>query len=86
MLLSGDTAQMDTLYATFLNASEEINTLVGTLNGPVTSTTWTGPAADRFRMQWVDEFAPMLVRLKQSLETNGTIVQQRRAALEQASA
>ena len=86
MLLSGDTAQMDTLHQTFMHASDEIQTLVGTLTGPVQSTTWTGPAAERFRSQWNDEFSPMLHRLQEALQTNGAIVQQRRTALEQASA
>lgn len=86
MLLSGNTAEMATLSTTFNGAATDIDTLIGRLTAPVHGTTWTGPAADRFRTQWDGEFAPMLGRLKEALTTNATVVQQRMAALEQASA
>lgn len=86
MLLSGDTTQMTELSATFLRAASDVSTLVATLTGPVHATTWTGPAAERFRAQWDTEFAPTLHRLEEALTDNATVVTQRLTALEQASA
>lgn len=86
MLLSGNTSEMLTLSSTFNGAAADVQALLARLTGPVHATTWTGPAADRFRTQWDAEFAPMLRKLEEALTTNGTIVSQRIQALEQASA
>lgn len=86
MLLSGDTTQMTELAGTFVRAAGDVAALVATLDAPVHATTWTGPAAERFRTQWDTEFAPTLRRLEEALSTNATVVSQRLAALEQASA
>lgn len=47
-------------------------------------TTWTGPAADRFRDSWA-QFSPSLDKLREALAEAGREVEQRRCALEQAT-
>ena len=86
MLLSGNTQEMQSLATTFHGAAADVQSLLARLTGPVHGTTWTGPAAERFRTQWDAEFSPMLVKLEEALTTNATIVTQRMTALEQASA
>jgi WXG100 family type VII secretion target len=83
--VGGQLDEMAQLSRTFATAGDQAQQIQGTVGGALSSTTWTGPAADRFRESW-QQFAPSLGRLQQALAEAGREVEQRRRALEAATA
>ena len=84
-ILGGDPEQMQTLARQFRTESGQVAELNARISGVLSSTTWTGPAAERFRQEWESSFRPALMRLDQALEQNATVVDSRLAALTQAT-
>lgn len=75
-------AQLGRIFRENSNKSQEIKSTVdNTLHG----TTWTGPAADRFREAWA-QFSPSLDQLRDALNEAAAEVEQRRDALDAATA
>ena len=84
-MMGGDLAQLDALRKTFGDQVQAVEVLRGAIDGALGSTQWTGPAADRFRNEWGSTFVPALRRLQDALTENGTIVANRRDAIQAAT-
>lgn len=82
--IGADVGQLAALKATFERQSTNVQELTRSIGGQVDSTWWVGGAADRFKDQWRNDFAPTLQRLQQALQEAGTEVDRRRQAIEQA--
>jgi WXG100 family type VII secretion target len=82
--VGAELSEMDTLARTFAQQSEQIAQVRSAVDTAVGVTTWTGPAAEAFRMEW-GQFAPTLARVTQSLSEAGDAVRRRRAAIEAAT-
>lgn len=84
-MMGGDLAQLDRLSRTFIEQAEAVEALRLAVDGPLGTTPWTGPAADRFRNEWASTFTPALRRLQEALRENSTIVAKRREAIQVAT-
>ncbi|NUS72160.1 MAG: WXG100 family type VII secretion target [Corynebacteriales bacterium] len=84
MAVGGELEEMAQLSRTFADNATSATTIRTTVNNVLTTTTWTGPAADRFRDAW-NQFAPSLDQLSQALSDAGQEVQRRREALDNAT-
>jgi WXG100 family type VII secretion target len=83
--VGAELSEMDRLAQTFVQQSERAVEIRALVDAAVAGTTWTGPAADKFRSEW-GQFAPTLARLHESLGEAGQAVRQRRAAIAAATA
>ncbi|MCU1462713.1 MAG: hypothetical protein JWO37_2788 [Acidimicrobiales bacterium] len=81
----GNLDQMQTLDSTFTSQAQAVADLTSRIASTLHGTAWTGPAADRFRLDWSGQFQPALQKLGQALTDNATIVRNRRAAIETAT-
>lgn len=79
-----DLEQLAALRASLLQQSQVIEQLTGSVRQQLGTTTWHGPAADRFRGAWSSDFEPSLRRLQAALQEAGMEVGRRRDALLQA--
>ena len=84
-LYGGDLAQLDGLSSHFMRETDAIDGLQSRIAGALEGTAWTGPAAERFRTQWSQDFVPALVRLKEALSESASVVKERRKAIEMAT-
>jgi uncharacterized protein YukE len=82
--MGADTEQLHALGAKLKAQMEVIDTLTTTVNGALASTTWEGPARQRFEQDWHSSFAQALGNLKEAFDAAGTECQSRAAALAQA--
>ncbi|MDA0364636.1 MAG: WXG100 family type VII secretion target [Chloroflexi bacterium] len=80
-----DLEQMTTLNRRFADEATSVEALQARVNQAISSTAWTGPAAEQFRERWASEFVPALGRLREALSQNATVVEQRRGAIEAAT-
>lgn len=81
----GDLAQLEALSRQFLTEIEAVDGLQSRVSRVVETTAWSGPAAERFRTQWSQDFVPALLRLKEALAESSAIVTDRRRAIEMAT-
>lgn len=65
--------------------SQEINTIAQQLNSQLTSVTWQGPDAERFRSDWNSQYMSSLRQVAQALEAAGTAAGRNASEQEQAS-
>lgn len=82
--IGGELNQLRQLKSTFDRQAASIQELMSTIRNQLSNTSWTGPAADRFRSAWQSEYEPSLRKLDESLREAGTEVGRRTDALEQA--
>lgn len=82
--MGADLEQLASLRAALLQQSQVIEQLTGTVRQQLGTTTWHGPAADRFRAAWGSDFEPTLRRLQAAMQEAGMEVGRRRDALLQA--
>ncbi|HEX3732688.1 MAG TPA: WXG100 family type VII secretion target [Mycobacteriales bacterium] len=82
--VGGQLDEMSRLAGTFATNAAHMEQLRGSIDQTLAATTWSGPAAERFRAQW-SQFAPVLGRLHEALTDAGTEVGRRRSALEAAT-
>ena len=82
--IGGDIEQLAGLKRTFAKEAKTVHTLTTSINAAVGTTWWIGPAADRFKNEWKNEFAPTLRKLQEALDEASQHVEKRRAAIEQA--
>jgi WXG100 family type VII secretion target len=82
--VGGQLDEMAQLSRTLDTNGSEAQQIKSVIDRTLASTTWTGPAADRFRDAW-HQFSPSLDKLHQALAEAGREVEQRRRALEQAT-
>lgn len=84
-MMGADLAQMQQLETTLQQESVNVQELMQRITRTLANTTWTGPAADRFKQEWNDQFARALKTLAEALDQNSKAVQGRRLAFEAAS-
>jgi uncharacterized protein YukE len=84
MRMGADTEQLHSLGVKLKAQMEVIDTLTSTVTGALGSTTWEGPARQRFEHDWHSSFAHALSNLKEAFQAAGTECQSRAAALAQA--
>jgi WXG100 family type VII secretion target len=65
--IGGSIDEMQQLRAALEREAQTVAQVAGNVTNQVNGTTWTGPAADRFRAQWEGEFRPVLTQLQQAL-------------------
>lgn len=82
--IGADVGQLAALKATFDRQSGTVDELTRSIGSEVDAAWWIGAAADRFRDEWRNEFAPTLQKLQQALQDAGTEIDRRRDAIEQA--
>jgi WXG100 family type VII secretion target len=75
--------ELQALGAKFTQEAQAVNELLSRVEGEVSRTQWQGPAADRFRGAWNNEFRPALRNLSQALEEASTEIKNRHTALTQ---
>lgn len=83
-VVGAELTEMDRLARCFGEQGTQLGATRGQIDGTLAATTWTGPAALKFRAEWA-QFAPTLGRLQEALDEAGRAVRQRRAAIEQAT-
>jgi WXG100 family type VII secretion target len=84
LTVGGQLDEMAQLARTLDTNGNQAQQIKSVIDRTLSSTTWTGPAADRFRDAWL-QFSPSLDKLQQALAEAGKEVEQRRRALEQAT-
>lgn len=82
--VGGQLEEMSHLAMTFRTNASLAQQIRTALDRTLASTTWSGPAADRFRASW-QEFSPSLAKLNEALIEAGSEVDQRRTALDAAT-
>jgi WXG100 family type VII secretion target len=82
--IGGELEQLVTLKGVFDREAGTVDELTRAIRGQLASTTWEGPAADRFRQMWEAEFEPNLSKLRTALQDAALEVSRRREALMQA--
>lgn len=55
------------LMTVFRTQGDAVESLRGTVQSSIDSTTWVSPAADQFRQIWQSEFVPSLQKLREAL-------------------
>jgi uncharacterized protein YukE len=85
MMLGGDPSSMRLLAARFRHEANEVQNLTARVGAALADTTWTGPAADRFRSEWEGTYRGVLARLQESLHGSAGHVDARVTAIEQAT-
>lgn len=85
-MVGANLEQMQALQRSFHAEAHNVGDLAARIAGVLHGTAWTGPAADAFRGQWDERFAPALAQLREALEHNGALVAERAQAIHQATA
>jgi uncharacterized protein YukE len=80
-----DIIQMQALERRLREESGAVIELQSRIDRALLDTTWTGPAADRFRQEWADNFSKALRTLSEALGQNATAVQNRWQAFQAAA-
>jgi len=83
MEIGGDIEQLSTLERTFTQQRETVETLRSTITAALDTTSWRGPAAERFRSEWNGEFALALTRLADALNQNAGFIRETHTAFQQ---
>ena len=82
--IGAEMGQLQSLGQSFQRESGNVSQLTATISGQVQSTWWKGPASDRFRLAWENDFAPTLRRLEAALAEASQEITRRHDALTQA--
>lgn len=86
MGMSGaDIAQMQQLEQRLKQEGGAVTELMQRIDQALANTQWTGPAADRFRQEWTNDFRKALMTLSNALGENATAIQNRWRAFEAAA-
>ncbi len=64
--------ELSQLGQTLRNQIEAVDAIIRTVDGRAQSTTWTGPARDRFMSEWNGNFKQALSRLNEAFDAAGT--------------
>lgn len=84
MAIGGDLEQLFALQNTLRRNSSSVEELTASIRVELSNVRWEGPAAERFRATWANEFEPSLRRLREALTDASDEVSRRREALAQA--
>jgi uncharacterized protein YukE len=82
--IGGDLEQLVQLKAVFDREAQSVDELTRSITTQLASTTWEGPAANRFREMWSSDFQSSLTRVRTGLHEAATEVSRRVEALRQA--
>lgn len=83
--VGGELGSMQGLKRSLESNATRATELKNAVRSQLGNTVWEGPAADRFREAWRNEFEPALTKLTESLVDASGEVQRRHDALERAS-
>lgn len=75
--------ELDHLGMTLQRQIDAVQNVTATVSGVLSSTTWMGPAHDRFQAEWEGAFTGALQRLNEAFTAAGRDCLQRSAALRQ---
>lgn len=84
MAIGGDLEQLFALQNTLRRNGGTVNELTASIRTELANVHWEGPAAERFRAAWANEFEPSMRRLREALNDAADEVSKRREALAQA--
>ena len=84
-MVGGSLEQMQGLEQQFSTDAQAVAEVQRRISSAVSNTTWTGPAAERFRSEWNGTFVSALSRLQEALQENATVVRNRRQAIQTAT-
>jgi uncharacterized protein YukE len=85
-MVGGNLEQLRMLEQQFTADAQGVGDLQRRITASLNNTTWTGPAADRFRQEWNASFVGALTRLQEALADNAAVVRTRTQAIQQATA
>jgi uncharacterized protein YukE len=80
-VFGGNLGEMDSLAGNFDTQGGKVEELRSAVSGILSNTSWTGPAADRFRNEWETTFTSALTQLRAALADNAQVVRNRREAI-----
>ncbi len=80
-MVGGNLEQLDGLERSFHTESQNVAQLVSRITTTINATTWLGPAAQRFKEDWTQNFSRSLAQLQQALDQQAAFVANRRAAI-----
>lgn len=84
-MTGADIAQMEQLERTLSQESQAVKELQQRIHNTLMSTNWTGPAADRFKQEWSENFSKALNTLSDALGQNAAAVKNRTEAFRAAA-
>ena len=84
-MVGGNLEQLAALEAKLRSEAEAVGEVTHRITGTLANTTWTGPAAERFRAEWQSNFCRALAGLQQALTENAAAVAARREAIQHAT-
>jgi uncharacterized protein YukE len=84
-MVGGNLEQMLTLQRCFTSDAQAVADLRQRISTNLSGTSWTGPAAQRFREDWNSTFVPALNQLHDALTQNSTVVRNRTDAIRTAT-
>ena len=80
-----DIMQMQQLEQRLQQESQTVTELMGRIDQALSNVQWTGPAADRFKQEWSENFKKALTTLSDALGQNASAVRNRWQAFEAAA-
>ncbi len=80
-----DIMQMQQLEQRLQQEGVAVKELMNRINSALSNTQWTGPAADRFKQEWSENFVKALNTLSEALGQNASAVRNRWQAFEAAA-
>lgn len=80
-LVGGNLEQLDGLERSFRSEAQNVGQLVVRITATLNGTTWLGPAAQRFKNEWSQNFSRSLQQLQQAIEEQAAYVANRRQAI-----
>lgn len=84
-MTGADIAQMEQLERTLSQEAQNVAELQKRITNTLGATTWTGPAAERFKQEWAENFAKALTTLSNALGQNAAAVKNRTEAFRAAA-
>jgi hypothetical protein len=81
--VGADIEQLRELGHSLQQRTGDISNIRATVDSAVANTLWTGPARDRFVMDWEGSFTSVLNNLSEAFETAGSDCKRRAETLQQ---
>jgi WXG100 family type VII secretion target len=84
-MIQAELAELETLSRRLATCSGEVDDLKRALTTLISTTTWTGGAAARFRQVWESQFRPALDAMAAELTNASQEVDRRKVAIDHAA-
>ena len=81
-LVGADIDQLPKLGDDLRSKQVDIDHIISTVRSALASTTWQGPARERFEGDWHSSFEPALSRMKEAFDSAGTECKSRATSLQ----